>query len=551
MADRDLIQKYADEFLEKVFYFCLKKCSDPTEAEDLSSDIGLNIIQALNSGKTPDQFHAWVWAIARNRYSKWAIRSRSRRENVLPEDISEYAIPHDHAFEDAVVEEEQLKLLRRELAFVAKEYREILVAYYIDGMKIDDIARSLRLPKGTVLSKIHRIRKKLKEGFAMSREFGVLSYKPENVGFVMNGESSRDGAPWCFLSRLMVKNILLACYRNPQTAEELAIEMGIALPYMEDELMRLVHSTLMNQSGDKYETAVFIVSDRAQQRCYAHMASITQELTRLLIKAVEFSIRCDEENGSVWQEGYQPYEDMKWALLMQKVDTLYWRNRGKHMDQRKGAGRNGHTIRPDGGQWDLMGLENCSVACPPFVGLHGGGETPDYSSDGYHYQFGQYKFNYKKINEQTPDLLSVEQLHALVAVACKTPDKAPAFVMQELSDFGYVKQVGEEFIPTIWVSFSSKRKAWTSEQQLEYDRLIAPIEELFESQYRVCREAVLAEVPVFLKDDEYAIQHAVQNLMFPREWVLQEALDIGWLTYDETDPESAKRRMLGAYLTIG
>lgn len=387
----------------------------------------------------------------------------------------------------------------------------------------------------------------------MSREFGVLSYKPENVGFVMNGESGRDGAPWCFLSRLIAKNIMLACYRNPQTAEELAIEMGIALPYMENELMQLVNSTLMKHNGDKYETAIFIVSAEAQERCYAHMASITQELTELLIKAVEFAIKCDEENGSVWHEGYQSYEDMKWALLMQKVDAMYGHTTRKHNGKRKGqnVGCNGYTIRPNGGQWDLMGLEDCSVARPPFVGLHGCGETPNCSSGGYHYQFGQYKFNYQKINEQTTDFLSLEQLHALVAIACKTPEKAPAVLIDDLIGYGYVKKDKEELTPTIWVTFSDKIKPLTSEQQLEYDRLIAPVEELFESQYKVCREAVLAEVPFFLKNDEFAIQHAVGNLMFPRESVFKEALDSGWLTYDETDPESARRRMLGAYLTIG
>ncbi|GEM_PF-2191220 len=198
-----------------------------------------------------------------------------------------------------------------------------------------------------------------------------------------------------------------------------------------------------------------------------------------------------------------------------------------------------------------MGLEDCSVARPPFVGLHGCGETPECNSGGYHYQFGQYKFNYKKINEQTADFLSLEQLHAFVAVACKTPKKAPAALVEELIAFGYVKKDGEALIPTIWVSFADKIKPLTSEQQAEYDRLIAPVLELFELQYKVCREAVLAEVPFFLKDDEFAVQHAVGNLMFPRESVFKEALDIGWLTYDATDPESAKHRMPGAYLTIG
>jgi hypothetical protein len=39
--------------------------------------------------------------------------------------------------------------------------------------------------------------------------------------------------------------------------------------------------------------------------------------------------------------------------------------------------------------------------------------------------------------------------------------------------------------------------------------------------------------------------------MFPRESVFKEAIDNGWLTYDTSDPDSAKRRMLGAYIVIG
>lgn len=70
---------------------------------------------------------------------------------------------------------------------------------------------------------------------------GVLSYKPENVGFVMDRHDGRDGSPGCFLSRMIPKNIMLAAYLNPMTAKELAIEMGIALPYMEDELSKLQH----------------------------------------------------------------------------------------------------------------------------------------------------------------------------------------------------------------------------------------------------------------------------------------------------------------------
>ncbi len=563
MANTDFINKYINEFLEKIYYYCLKKCSNPKQAEDLASEINYNILNALGKNFIPDNYNAWVWAIARNQYSKWASNKHKTNEIILPEDINEYDAINDDSFEETFIQAEQLKILRRELAFITTEYREILIAYYIDNKKTEEIAKSFHIPKGTVVSKLHRIRKKLKEGFEMSREFGILSYKPENIGFVMNGQDARDGVPWCFLSRMIAKNIMLACYRNPMTAEELAIEMGIALPYMDDELSKLVNSTLMKKNGDKYETAIFIVSAKAQERCYNHLASIAPELTEFAIKTVEYRVKCYEQNGVKWHEGYQSYEDMKWAMLMRRVDDLYFDVIRNHKPKKQYAniGCNGHTIRPNNGQWDLLGLENSNIQRPPFIGLHGNGETPNMTNSGYNYQFGQYKFKYENINEKTPNHLTDIQCRALVDCAKKNSQNSPISVLDELVNSGHLQKSDGIYLPAFWVQFNNELGEMnvnftdalgklTEEQKAEFFKLSKPAIDLLDSLYMVCREAVTQEVPVFLRDDEYQIGHTIANLMFPRESVFKEAIDSGWLTYDKTDPESAKKRMLGAYLVI-
>lgn len=86
--------------------------------------------------------------------------------------------------------------------------------------------------------------------------------------------------------------------------------------------------------------------------------------------------KCDDENGSVWHEGYQPYEDMKWALLMRAVDTVNFHvldtyNRSRTELPSANLGAWGHTVRPNGGEWDLLGLEEYHGNRPAFVGLHG------------------------------------------------------------------------------------------------------------------------------------------------------------------------------------
>ena len=171
----EYLNSLTQNYMDKLFYFYLKKTGNSFEAENLTSDILLNVITSLERGNKPENFEAWVWGIARNRYSVWAKNKNNRNGLFANSDISDYEISDNNAnTENKVIDSEDLNLLRRELAFVSSEYRNIVVAYYIEDRKIKDIAVSLKLPESTVKSKLFRAKKILKEGMNMSREFGIL-----------------------------------------------------------------------------------------------------------------------------------------------------------------------------------------------------------------------------------------------------------------------------------------------------------------------------------------------------------------------------------------
>ena len=129
MRDR-LIKEFAENYMEKPFYFCLKKTGSHIEAEDLTQDIALQIITALNKSTIPTSFSAWVWQIARNRYSVWATEKHNRNESVTGSDIGDYEIEDESEnILDEMIHTEQMALLRRELAFIKSDYRNIVVAF--------------------------------------------------------------------------------------------------------------------------------------------------------------------------------------------------------------------------------------------------------------------------------------------------------------------------------------------------------------------------------------------------------------------------------------
>lgn len=548
MCDR-LTKEFAENYMEKLFYFCLKKTGNNTEAEDLTQDTALRIITALNKGTIPTSFSAWVWQIARNRYSVWAKEKHDRNESVTGSDIGDYEIEDESEnILDEMIHTEQMALLRRELAFIKSDYRNIIVAYYIENKGIRDIAWSLSLSENTVKQRLFRARIILKEGMDMAREFGKHSYKPENISFIMNGMVGKNGEPWNYISRLLCKNILLAAYRNPATAEELAMEVGVALPYMEEELSSLTDATLMKKSGNKYETNFFIVSADAQEKIYAHLLGIAPELTKAVIDTMEYNIEWSNENAPDWHEGYQSYEDMKWALLMIEADNVYFdalKPFYKNAKDIPHIGPWGHTLRPNGGEWDILGMEIYHGDAPDFVGLSGCASNPD-EKDLPEIMFRQFQYQCCGLKKRTPPTLTYADGQAMVAVAEGKSADIDMSILNRLASYGYIKKTDNGYVPTIMVMRKEKSRKMPGEIWEHFESLRRKAIDIATRHYLFCREQIYKEIPAFLKEDEFQIEHACANIFAIRGAVLEEAIKQGYLTFDKDND----KQMLGAYLVI-
>lgn len=537
------LKSYAEGYMEKIFYFCLKKCGSSDEAEELTSDISLAVIAGLEKGN-PEHFSAWVWRIARNRYARWAAAKHKRSETVSGADLADYAdfIADDSPTpEEALISKEAHSLLRRELAFIGEDYRKLLVAYYHENRRVEDIARSLDLPKGTVLTRLHRSRKLLKEGMNMAREFGVRSYKPEEVNFVNNGMYGKKGQPWSIVRHKLYKNIFLEAYGNPSTAETLAIELGIALPYMQDELDYLVGETLLVKNGDKYETAFPIISRSVQEQIHMKHIGITAELTALLERLVDTVNGFCETNGIAYYSG-QTYEDAKWTMLMQAFDRFRWSFE---------SGQRVYTERPDEGRWDIIGFQTVTYDQPAFVGCHGAFDAESEAEanereEGY---FQQFKYNYQDIRSKTPEHLTHSEEVALLRCAKGRASECRLSTLEKLCEYGYICKVGDAYEPAVVVyadhnigAFSDRFDETTRKQVHE---LTEAIRAKFVELERHATELVQADLPERFRNDPLQCRLAITETGFDRGYVLEQALRDGWLKYDDqTSP------VIGAHLYL-
>ncbi len=531
-----LIKDFTENYMGKVFYFCLRKTGDSYEAEDLTSEITLDIISALGKGTIPRNFSAWVWQISRNKYSKWAAGKSRKLKRTESSDVEGFDFEDDYRFEETLVDEELLALMKRELAFISSDYRNILVAFYLEDRKVQDIASSLNLPEGTVKTKLHRARNILKEGIDMAREFGRRSYKPENVYFSNSCDAFGDnGQPWTILNHSMYKNIFLEVYGNPETAEQLALELGIALPYMEDELEYLVKETFLIKNGDKYETSFPIISKDAQLKLQKEVDEWTPKATEKLIDFVETVCSISEKYGKSFYGNYQSFEDAKWTLLMFAFDYFrckYWMKDFSY------------TKRPDNGLWDIVGFEDTGIESLPFIGLHGAFTT---NKNEHYATFCQYKYAMDDVKNKTPEYISQEEAYALKLIHEGKIDEVKPYIVENLVKYGYLKKsdIGYELQILVLEDLDSVIKGFSEADQKIFNDMIEDITAYFKIAYDFGNEIVRKDLPKAIRDNEKLTQFASHDEAFDRRYVFMHALNTGWIKYDENTSDT-----VGAFLRV-
>ena len=345
------IREYIKQYMEKVFYFCLKKTGSQQEAEDLASDISICIFAELRRGVIPEHFSAWVWQIARNRYSRWADVRHKRAERLSESDIGECEAPAGETMEERLIRDEELALLRRELAFISSEYRNVLVAYYVEDMPVREVARKLGLNMEAVKKRLIRARKLLRGGMSMAREFGIKSYNPEEVRIGSSGNQP-SGLPHSAIDSKISQNILLQASGNPSTIEELSIELGIAVPYMEEEVGKLVKATLLKRLGDKKYVTNFFIEDRESQlRIYAAQRKGSGERSRLADRIAEELIPTLRKLGIAGE--HMSDSDIKWWLVIYIIDFCTQKLEGYNLEWPE--------KRENGETWGVMGYESAEL----------------------------------------------------------------------------------------------------------------------------------------------------------------------------------------------
>jgi RNA polymerase sigma-70 factor (ECF subfamily) len=159
LAIEALIRRYQNY----VFRLCFLVMRNEQDAEDMTQETFLRACRALPRFEIREgtSFEAWLYRIAVN-----CCRSRMRRKwyQVLPwPDPAPQIVAPPEAQPDRLVEQgESRDEIVDAIHSLGEKHRLVVILRYYAGLSNEEIAQTLRIPSGTVRSRLHTARQRLK-----------------------------------------------------------------------------------------------------------------------------------------------------------------------------------------------------------------------------------------------------------------------------------------------------------------------------------------------------------------------------------------------------
>ncbi len=160
-------------FQDRVYNLIRRLLGNPEEARDVTQEVFVSVFEKVDSYRGESSIATWIYRIATNQ-AKNRIKYLSRRKDRQKESLEAMLVPPTHSRlsaevprpDQAYTREFVSRLVDQALGELDEEQRIVLVLRDVEGQSYEDIAIITGLQLGTVKSRLHRGRQRLKEALA-------------------------------------------------------------------------------------------------------------------------------------------------------------------------------------------------------------------------------------------------------------------------------------------------------------------------------------------------------------------------------------------------
>ena len=157
------------KYQHKVLQIISKFVGNSADASDVAHDSFIKAYKAINTFRGESSFYTWLYRIVVNA-AKTYLESNSKHQNHLDVDAEEFeSVDKQGALTykdtpDRIIESQELQqVIFDAMAELPEELRQAITLREVEGMSYEDMADLMKVPVGTVRSRIFRARQFIEE----------------------------------------------------------------------------------------------------------------------------------------------------------------------------------------------------------------------------------------------------------------------------------------------------------------------------------------------------------------------------------------------------
>jgi RNA polymerase sigma-70 factor (ECF subfamily) len=158
LSDQDLYAIIIDRYQKKLIRYAKNLIKDEDKSVDIVQESFIKAFINLNSFNTEKKFSSWIYRIVHNQVIN--IAKKYQKEIPLSED---WDFESEDNLEKDFEQKEIIEQIEKCLKEIPIMYSEPLSLYYIDEKSYEEISDILRVPMGTIATRINRAKKIMKK----------------------------------------------------------------------------------------------------------------------------------------------------------------------------------------------------------------------------------------------------------------------------------------------------------------------------------------------------------------------------------------------------
>ncbi len=164
-------EELAIPLFARLYNFAHWLTQDREEAEDLVQETYVKALKGFGSFQPGTNFRAWIYQILRNTFLTSRTGLKSTATVPLQSESDEQDLPAvNDTPESILLQRSDRQLVQEALGRLPVPYREVLLLCEFEEMSYQEISVTLAIPMGTVMSRLSRARRALRDAVQELRE---------------------------------------------------------------------------------------------------------------------------------------------------------------------------------------------------------------------------------------------------------------------------------------------------------------------------------------------------------------------------------------------